>query len=234
MKRLSLIDSRGKDRLLLRNPAGYKGGFWLTYYVDEIFCIAASTETDSFSLEKAVTGKGMLEVSLSHSPLLDGVPTIRTDIQVWSHNKPMLLIQHKTTNVTEQPINNMKLYEFMDFDVGGPASYKDDVGVYEKETGTMLVYDGNPLIVALVSRPEPDRWEISAPTKLKVSEEFPDLQNNLEFGPMDVATGLQWNLGNLVPGGSKSVDIVIASSTSLEEVRKLILDGWKLFEKKIR
>ncbi|MFW9973808.1 MAG: hypothetical protein ACFFDQ_00895 [Candidatus Thorarchaeota archaeon] len=206
----------------------------MTYYVDEMFCIAASTENDSFSLEKSVTGKGMLEVSLSHSPLLDGVPTIRTDIQVWSHNKPMLLIQHTTTNVTEQPINNMKLYEFMDFDVGGPASYKDDVGVFEQETSTMLVYDGNPLIVALASHPEPDRWEISSPTKLKVSEEFPDLQNNLELGPMDVAIGLQWNLGTLVPGGSKSIDIVIASSTSLEEVKALIPDGWKLFEKKIR
>ncbi|MHA3963731.1 MAG: hypothetical protein AM325_009340 [Candidatus Thorarchaeota archaeon SMTZ1-45] len=234
MKRLSLIDSRGKDRLLLRNPAGYKGGFWLTYYVDEMFCMAASTENDSFSVVNEETGKGMLEVSLSHSPMLDGVPAIRTDIQVWSHNKPIMLIRHKTTNVAEQIIKNMKLYEFMDFDVGGPASYKDDKGVYDQNNGLMLVYDGNPLLVALVSLPQPDRWEIAPPTKLKISEEYPDLQNNLELGPMDVAIGLQWNLGNLNPGNSSIVDIVIASATSLEEIKALIPDGWKLFNKKIR
>lgn len=234
MKRLSLIDSRGKDRLLLRNPAGYKGGFWLTYYVDELFCMAASTENESFSLVNEQTGRGMLEVSLSHSPLLDGVPAIRTHIQVWSHNKPIMLMRHKTTNVAEQTIKTMKLYEFMDFDVGGPASYKDDKGVYDQDSGLMLVYDGNPLHVALASRPQPDRWEISPPTKLVVSEEFPDLQKNLELGPMDVATGLQWNLGDLIPGDTSIVDIVIVSATSLEEIQALIPEGWKLFDKKIR
>ncbi len=234
MKRLSLIDSRGKDRLLLRNPAGYKGGFWQTYYAEEIFCMASSTENATFSVVSKATKKGMLDVSLTHSPLLDGVSAIRIDIQVWSYNKPIMLIRHKTTNVAEHIINNMKLFEFMDFDVGGPASYKDDKGVYDPDTGIMLVYDGNPLLVAVVARPEPDRWEISPPTKLNISEDSPDLRNNLKLGPMDVATGLQWNLGDFNPGESKSIDIIIASATSLEEVKALIPEGWDLFNKKIR
>jgi len=234
MKRLSLIDSRGKDRLLLRNPAGYKGGFWQTYYVDEVFCMAASTENDAFSMVSEATGKGMLDVTLSHSPLLDGVPAIRIDLQVWSHNKPIMLIRHKTTNVAEQTINDMKLYKFMDFDIGGPASYKDDRGVYNPDTGIMLVYDGNPLLAAIASHPEPDCWEISAPAKLLINEDAPDLRNNLELGPMDVATGLQWNIGSLNQGESKSVDIIIASATSFEEIEALIPEGWKLFSKKIR
>ena len=234
MKRLSLIDSRGKDRLLLRNPAGYKGGFWQTYYVDDMFCMAASTENDSFSMVSEATRKGMLDVSLTHSPLLDGVPAIRIDLQVWSYNKPFMLLRHKTTNISGQIINDVKLFEFMDFDVGGPASYKDDKGVYDPETGLMLVYDGNPLLVGVVSRPEPDRWEISRPTKLKISEEIPDLRNNLKLGPMDIATGLQWNLGNLIPGESKSIDILMASATSLEEVKALIPEGWKQFSRKMR
>jgi len=234
MKRLSLIDSRGKDRLLLRNPAGYKGGFWQTYYVDELFCMAASTENDSFSLVSEVSGKGKLNVSLTHSPLLDGVAAIRTDIQVWSYNKPIMLIRHKTTNVADHIITNAKLFEFMDFDVGGPASYKDDNGVFDPDTGLMMVYDGNPLVVALAAQPEPDRWEISPPTKLLINEDFPDLRQNLELGPMDVATGLQWNIGNLNPGASKSVDIVLASATSIKEVKALIPEGWQLFNKKMQ
>lgn len=196
--------------------------------------MASSTENATFSVVSKATKKGMLDVSLTHSPLLDGVSAIRIDIQVWSYNKPIMLIRHKTTNVAEHIINNMKLFEFMDFDVGGPASYKDDKGVYDPDTGIMLVYDGNPLLVAVVARPEPDRWEISPPTKLNISEDSPDLRNNLKLGPMDVATGLQWNLGDFNPGESKSIDIIIASATSLEEVKALIPEGWDLFNKKIR
>ncbi|MGD9397346.1 MAG: hypothetical protein PVJ05_13015 [Candidatus Thorarchaeota archaeon] len=234
MKRLSLIDSRGKDRLLLRNPTGYKGGFWQTYYVDEMFCMAASTENDAFSVVSEATRKGKLDVSLTHSPLLDGVPAIRIDLQVWSYNKPFMLIRHMTTNVTDQIINDMKLFEFIDFDVGGPASYKDDRGVYDPDTGLMLVYDGNPLLVGVVSHPAPDRWEISPPTKLLISEKSPDLQNNLKLGPMDVAAGLQWNLGDLEPGATGTIDIIIASATSLDEIKALIPEGWKQFSRKIR
>jgi hypothetical protein len=128
----------------------------------------------------------------------------------------------------------MKLYDFMDFDIGGPASYKDDMGVYDQDAGLMLVYDGNPLFAALAARPNPDRWEISTPTKLKISEESQNLLNNLESGPMDVAVGLQWNMGNLTPKSQKTVDIIIASATTLEETKSLIPDGWRLFDKKIR
>ena len=180
------------------------------------------------------TRKGKLDVSLTHSPLLDGVPAIQIDLQVWSYNKPFMLIRHRTTNVTDQIIKSMKLYEFIDFDVGGPASYKDDKGVYDPESGLMLVHDGNTLLVGIVSRPDPNRWEISPPTKLLISEDAPDLRNNLKIGPMDVATGLQWNLGDLESGETKSVDIIIASATSLEEVKALIPEGWKQFSRKIR
>ena len=202
--------------------------------MEGIFCMAASTENESFSMEKEAHGKGMLDVTLSHSPLLDGVPTVRTHIQVWSHNKPIMLFRHQTTNVSEQAINDVKLFKFTDFDVGGPASYKDDKGVYDPEANLMMVYDGNPLLVALTARPGPDRWEIAPPTKLMISEEYPDLQNNLELGPTDVAVGLQWNLGNLRPGESRSVDIILMSATSHEEIKALIPEGWKLFNKKIR
>jgi len=234
MKRLSLIDSRGKDRLLLRNPTGYKGGFWQTYYLDEMYCMAASTENDAFSVVSGATRKGKLDVSLTHSPLLDGVAAVRVDLQVWSYNKPFMLIRHRTTNVTDQIIRSLKLFEFIDFDIGGPASYKDDKGVYDPETGLMLVHDGNPLVAGIVSRPEPDCWEISPPTKLRVNEESPDLQNNLKLGPADVATGLQWNIGDLKPEESGTVDIIIASATSLEEINALIHDGWKQFSRKIQ
>ena len=232
--RLSLIDPAGKDRLLIRGPAEYKGGFWQSYYFDGLFCIAESTESKSFALESEETDKGILNVSLNHSPLLDDMITVKTGIKVWSHNKPIMLIRHRSTNVTNKTIEDMKIYNFMDFDLGGPASYKDDQAVYDPDSGIMRVFDGNPLHVALASRPKPDHWEISPPTKLRINEEARDLKNNLELGPKDVATGLQWSLGNLEPLESKTVDIVLTSATNLEEVKTLIPQGWSLFDKKIR
>ncbi len=196
--------------------------------------MAASTENDAFSVVSKAMKKGKLGVSLDHSPFLDGVPAIRIDLQVWSYNKPFMLIQHKTTNVTDQTIKNMKLYELIDFDIGGPASYKDDKGIYDPKADLMLVYDGNPLVVGIASRPGPDRWEISPPTKLLISEDAPDLRKNMKLGPMDVATGLQWNLGNLKPEESKTIDIIIASTTSRSEIRTLIPEGWKQFSSKIQ
>ena len=196
--------------------------------------MAASTENDAFSVVSEATRKGKLDVTLTHSPLLDGVPAIQIYLQVWSYNKPFMLIRHRTMNVTDQIINDVKLFEFIDFDIGGPASYKDDKGVYDPDTGLMLVHDGNPLMAGIVSRPDPDRWEISPPTKLLVNEEAPDLQRNLKLGPTDVATGLQWNLGNLEPRATRTVDIIIASATSLEEIKALIPEGWQQVSRKIQ
>jgi hypothetical protein len=122
----------------------------------------------------------------------------------------------------------------MDFDVGGPSSYKDDIGVYDDKTGLMSVFDENPLCVSMASKPTPDAWEIGSPIKLTVDSKNRDLKRNLELGPKDVATGLQWNHGNLEPNESKTVDIVLACSTNLDEAKTLIEDSWELFKKKMR
>ncbi|MHA2023082.1 MAG: hypothetical protein ACTSWQ_05420, partial [Candidatus Thorarchaeota archaeon] len=90
------------------------------------------------------------------------------------------------------------------------------------------------LCVAMASEPKPDAWEIGSPIKLKPSSENRDLKKNLELGPKDIATGLQWNQGNIEPNETKTVDIVLVCSTNLDEAKALIKDSWELFKKKIR
>ncbi len=143
-------------------------------------------------------------------------------------------MRHKTANIGASRVEDLKLHSFFDFDIGGPTSYKDDIGVYDPERGVIMAYDGTRLFVAMTSRPQPDRWEISTPLKLKVTPNRRDLKNNLELGPKDIATGLQWNLGNIEPGESKSVDIVLVSAVSQDETSKLLESAWKLFARKIR
>ncbi len=155
-------------------------------------------------------------------------------LDLWSYNKPILLMRHTTTNVGSSRIEDLKLHSFFDFDVGGPTSYKDDIGVYDPERGVIMAYDATKLSVAMTSRPHPDRWEISTPLKLKVTPIRRDLKNNLELGPKDIATGLQWNLGNIELGESKSVDIVLVASVSQDETSSLLENAWSLVARKIR
>lgn len=161
-------------------------------------------------------------------------PNVALGLDLWSYNKPILLVRHTTTNISSSSVEDLKLHSFFDFDVGGPASYKDDIGVYDPESGVIMAYDKTRLSVAMTSRPQPDRWEISTPLKLKVTPNRRDLKNNLELGPKDIATGLQWNLGNIKPNESKSVDIVLVSAVSQDETYSLLENAWGLFTRKIR
>jgi hypothetical protein len=229
-----MIDANGKEQLFLRNPADTKGGFWLTYLVDGVLYEVSSTEKDTISIDSKESEKGRVRVVLNHKPVGCDSPIAKLDIEIWSYNAPVMLIRHKVTNLSDNVIEDMKLYNLMDFDVGGPSSYKDDMGIYEEDTGLISACDDNPLCVAMASKPEPDAWEIGSPIKLKVSSGNRDLKKNLELGPKDIATGLQWNHGNLDPNETKIVDIVLACSTNLVEAKALIEDSWERFGKKIR
>jgi len=220
--------------LLLRNPADYKGGFWLTYVVDNVVYKASSTESSTISLVSHESGKGGLHLVLSHSPSESDSLKVKLDIKVWSHNTPILLVRHSATNLSKVPIEEMKLYYIMDLDVGGPASYKDDVGTYDPDSGIMCARDNNPLCVVMTSRPKPDAWEISSPTQIRIDEESTDLSKNLTYGPKDIATALQWNIGNLIPDQSGVVDVVLIASDSLEGAKSLLPSAWELIKKKIR
>lgn len=229
-----MIDANGKEQLMLRNPADTKGGFWLTYLVDGVLHEVNPTERETISIVDKTSENGRVRVVLDHKPIEYDSPIARFDIEIWSYNKPIMLIRHRVTNLSDKIIEDLKLYNLMDFDVGGPSSYKDDTGSYEDKTGLMSACDDNPLCVAMASEPKPDAWEIGSPIKLKPSNENRDLKKNLELGPKDIATGLQWNHGNLDSKKSKTVDIVLVCSTNLDEAKALIKDGWELFKKKIR
>lgn len=180
------------------------------------------------------TGDGYLRVVLDHSPVEGEKPAARFTIEVWSHNSPVLLMRHTTENVGQHDIEDMKTYLFMDYDVGGPKSYKDDIGVFDEKSDIISVSDDNPLCVAMTSKPKPDGHEIASPVKLGIDVKSRDLKNNLELGPRDIAIGLQWNHGDIKPGESKSIDVVVASAEALDKVRELIVQSWDLFDEKMR
>lgn len=229
-----MIDDNGKEQLFLRNPADNKGGFWLTYLVDGVLYNVSSTERETISISCKESERGRVRIVLDHKPIGYDSPIARFNIEVWSCNTPFMLIRHKITNLSDKIIEDLKLYSLMDFDVGGPSSYKDDTGIYEKDIGLISACDESPLCVAMASKPVPDAWEIASPIKLKVNSENRDLKKNLKLGPKDIATGLQWNHGNINPNESRTVDIVLSCATNLSEAKALINNSWELFKKKIQ
>jgi hypothetical protein len=234
MRRLSLINQSGFEQLLLKNPADYKSGFWTSYTVNGVLCIGASTESKSYGLKRLEASEGKLGVTLEHGPIENESPKMRFDIDLWSFNKPFLFMTHTSTNISGGKIEDLRVYSFMDLDVGGPKSYKDDVGKYDKDSGIMYVYDENPLYAAIASIPKPDAWTISSPTKLRVLEKQRDLDKTSELGPRDIAAGLQWNLGSLENNESKTLKVIISSADNQELLETRLEDGWKMFDKKLQ
>jgi len=193
-----------------------------------------STEADTIAVVDRTQKKGSLSLVMSHTPQEFEEPVVTFRLDMWSYNKPVLLLRHTTTNVSSRMVQDLRVYSIFDFDIGGPMSYKDDIGMYDEKSGIIIAYDESQVSVAISSQPSPDGWEISSPLKLKVESENRDLRNNPELGPMDIATALQCNLGDLNPGESRSVEIVLASAHGLDEVKSLIDESWGFFNRKIR
>jgi hypothetical protein len=97
----------------------------------------------------------------------------------------------------------------------------------------MCIYDDGGVYATLHSKPKADAWEISTPLAL-TTDRLGQLENNLEDGPRDIATGLQWNHGDLAPGDSRTIEIVLSAGRSLNEVNELTADAWSFFAKRMR
>lgn len=193
-----------------------------------------STEEQSYSVKRKEYKQKRFELALEYTPEGHTVPMAMFDIALWTFNRPFLLMRYRTTNISDSPLEDLRVYNLMDFDIGGPPSYRDDMARFDPETGIMRIWDEAPLHVELASKPKPTGWEISPPLKLKVTDTYRDLKNNLELGPRDVAVAVQWNLGTLDKGESKFVDVVISSGISHEDAEALIPKAWELFSKKMR
>ncbi len=228
-----MIDQTGYDRLLLRNPSNYKAGFWATFVHDEMPHVICSNEPiDKMTIEEEPE-EGRTRILARYSDKGYN-PFLELEDTLWSWNKPYLLWNHSVRNTTDQVIKDLRVYLIMDFDINGPKSYKDDMGRYDPKTGSLTVWDEEHLYVKMSSRPLPDLWDISTPVKLKVDEANRDLKGILENGPRDIVVGLQWNLGDIQPGDSAKVDVVIASAAGLGEVRDLMQKAWNQFDKKMQ
>lgn len=228
-----MIDLKGQDRLLLRNPANYKAGFWTTLVYDNQPHAISSTEPMNRMTVNAEEEIGRLEVRSGYNyfgcnPLIELIDTL------WSKNKPLLFWRRSIRNACDEVFEDVKTYLLMDFDIGGPNSYKDDSARFDPEKRTMTVWDENLLFVQLTGKPIPSSGEVSSPVKLVVDETNRDIGKFLEMGPRDIMVGLQWDLGNIDCGETATVDMALVSALSLDEVNDLTQEAWSIYDRKMR
>jgi len=219
--------------MLLKSPTHFEGGFWAAYSHLGAAHRLSSTEQETLTVEKKMYDDRRLVVKLNHTPLGLTNPVLRFTIELWSYELPVLLLRHTSENVSQDVVQNLSVFNIMDFDIGGPTSYNDDSARYEPESGTMCIYDDGGVYATLHSKPKADAWEISTPLAL-TTDRLGQLENNLEDGPRDIATGLQWNHGDLAPGDSRTIEIVLSAGRSLNEVNELTADAWSFFAKRMR
>ncbi len=228
-----MIDRSGVDRLLLRNPAKFKGGFWLSYIMDDEVHLVESTEPyERMDIIRHEEVDDTQRIVL-HTKQKQGNPILELEHHLWSKNKPILLWKLIVKNSSKKVIRDLKGYVIMDCDIGGPRSFKDDFGAFDKKSSSLMLWDDNSLFVNMSARPEPNGWEIAPPLKLKVIRDHRDLQNNEEVGPQDVAGALQWDLGDLQPGESAKIELILTAAEDSDSARALIKDGVALLDKKL-
>jgi hypothetical protein len=228
-----LVDDEGNDKMLLRNPANYKAGFWTTFTYDGQPHIISSTEPMNRMTIKAEKEIGSAKILTGYSH--HGCnPLVQFEDLLWSKNRPVLLWAHSVKNCGRHPFEDLKTYLLMDFDIGGPKSYKDDMGRYDTSTGLMTVWDDSPLFVQLSGRPMPSAGEVSTPVKLVIDEKRRDLGGHIEMGPRDIVVGIQWNFGDITVSEKVTADVIIASALSLDEVGRLVPEAWGFYDRKMR
>ena len=218
----------------MKNPHNNQGGFWLSYIHNGRVQFARPIEGKTYSQPRVENTRAGAIIEFEHIPRNAKDPVLSQRISLWSRDRPVLLARYACTNLTQSEIEDLRVYGLMDFDLGGPHSYKDDSGSFDEKTGIANLHDDTPLWVTLASRPRPDRWDITAPTRLRLSRNRRDLQQNSACGPQDVAAGLQWNIGTLLPGESRSIDLVISAGESEDCARAEAARAWEMFAEKIR
>ncbi len=205
----------------------------MAYTQDDTRFKANSTEPQTLALVERRSEGERLKVILQHRPTSFKGPRLQLELDVWSYEEPILLMRHTSRNISESAIKDLAVYEVMDFDLGGPASYRDDYAEFDPSSGTMHVYDQNGVHVLMTSRPMPTAWEMTIPTRLRLDQAIRDLEKNTHFGPQDLSVALHWPLGDLAPGASCSVDTILVAGMSLEETRDLVNRGWLLYPGKM-
>ncbi len=232
--RLGLVDEARKECVLLSRPADYKGGFWVTYTVNNTRVVWESMSKDGTRLVSSDSHRGRVDVTLEHTPAAHPGPVFRQEVTAWSYDRPVLLARSRLTNISRDTVRDVKTYFLMDLDLGGYESCRDDTATFDTVSAMVHLSDECPVHVLMASRPRASRWDVGSAIRLAVDRDRPDLGNNSQYGPGDVAAALQWDHGDLGPGTTTMVDVAVTAARTYSGALSAVAEAWELSSRELR
>lgn len=136
------------------------------------------------------------------------------------------LFFYSVRNTSAATFEGLRIYNLFDFDIGGLSEYDSDFVVFDPGIGAIMQYDGD-VHVGFASLPEfPVAHHAGGhPYELVIDHLRPSLDDQVLEGPDDFFSGLEWNLGDLPPGGTATLPIVLAAGESRKEFIENLVDG---------
>ena len=132
---------------------------------------------------------------------------IERKIEIAPENGTYFKICYKLTNITDQPMEDVRFFEVVDFDIptGDPGN---DIGWYDPRTDFVWVKDENWFQNGFTGNKKSDHHSVNNYSYV-IWEDSNDgtLNDNNESNYNDPGIGLQWNVGTLQPGQSWDIDI---------------------------
>ena len=129
-------------------------------------------------------------------------------IQIAPGDGTYFKICYKLTNITDQPLENLRFFELVDFDIPWTGEHGDDVGWYDAQTDFVWVSDENWFQNGFTGNRKSSHHSVNNYSYV-IDEDANDgeLDDNNEAKYNDPGIGLQWDVGTLQPGQSWDLDV---------------------------
>lgn len=129
-------------------------------------------------------------------------------IQIAPGDGTYFKICYKLTNITEQPLEDIRFFELVDFDIPWTGEHGNDIGWYDPQTDFVWVKDESWFQNGFTGNRKSDHHSVNNFSYV-IDGDANDgnLDDNNESRYNDPGIGLQWNVGTLQPGQSWDIDI---------------------------
>lgn len=117
-------------------------------------------------------------------------------------------ICYKVTNITDQPIEDIRFFELVDFDIPWTGAHGDDIGWYDALTDFVWVKDEAWFQNGFTGNRPSSHHSVNQYYYV-IFEDANDgvLDDNAESNYNDPGIGLQWDVGTLQPGQTWDLDV---------------------------
>ncbi|MHA1682935.1 MAG: hypothetical protein ACTSUE_18495 [Promethearchaeota archaeon] len=137
----------------------------------------------------------------------------------FSKERLKCIIFYSIKNISTRVLSNFKLYNLYDFDIEGLNSYNTDYAYFDANLKAIVQYNKKGVHVGIGTSREGDDLHFTAgiPHELEINEEHPDLDDQILPGPEDLFIGMELDIGNIEPGQTEIVPMIVASGESRVE-----------------